>query len=231
MGAARRGPASGTPSRSNRLVNGDGRRSKGWKCLLRVSIKGGNVLWLIDSDGNGLRRERVWSTFQMQSLRDKMSANGGRERPSYRERSSVHEGQYECPMTGKTFDGIKTSMTRGRTQTPSGKRVKDVFVRLRLSPSWHYRISWVLISIYGNYAIKRTRRYRFSMGAILTTPPYATSICTTPLPCLLGDNLGVRPILPVRYIGPERSKSSTCWSMSLHRVRLARTRCVSLFSL
>ncbi len=95
----------GTPSRGNGLVNGDGRRSKGWKCLLRVSIKGGNVLWLRDSDGNGLRRERVWSTFQMQSLRGKMSANGGRQTPSYRERSSVHEGQYECPMTGKPLTG------------------------------------------------------------------------------------------------------------------------------
>lgn len=91
----------GTPSRGDGLVNGYGRRSKGWKCLLRVSIKGGNVLWLEDSDGNGLRRERVWSTFQVQSLRGKMSGNEGRETPSYRERSSVHEGQYECPMTGK----------------------------------------------------------------------------------------------------------------------------------
>jgi hypothetical protein len=29
---------------------------------------------------------------------------------------------------GKTFDGIKTGRTRGRTQTPSAKRLKDVFV-------------------------------------------------------------------------------------------------------
>lgn len=96
----------GTPSRGDGLVNGDGRRSKGWKCILRVSIKGCRVLWLKDSDGNGLRRERVWGTFQMQSLRGKMSAtNEGRETPSYRERSRVHEGQYEYPVTGKPLTG------------------------------------------------------------------------------------------------------------------------------
>ena len=126
-----------TPSRGDGLVNGDGRRSKRRKCLLRVSIKGTNVLWLGDSDGNGLRRERVWSTFQMQSLGRKMSANVGGETASYRERSSVHEGQYEYPMTGKPLTGIKTGWTRGRTQTPSCKRLKDVFVRLTDSAvSW-----------------------------------------------------------------------------------------------
>jgi hypothetical protein len=82
----------GTPGRGDGPVNGDGRRSERWKCLLRFGIKGGNVPWLRDSDGNGLRRERVWSTFQMQSLRGKMSGDDGRETPSYRERSSVHEG-------------------------------------------------------------------------------------------------------------------------------------------
>jgi hypothetical protein len=95
----------GTPSRGDGLVNRDGRRSKGWKCLLRVSVNGRNVLWLGDSDGNGLRRERVWGTFQMPSLGRKMSANEGRETASYRERSSIHEGQYEYPMTGKPLTG------------------------------------------------------------------------------------------------------------------------------
>ena len=97
----------GTPSRGDGLVDGDERRRKGWKCILRLSIKGGNGLRLGDSDGNGLRRERVWSTFQMQSLRRKMSANQRRETPSYRERSSVHDGRYECPMTGKPLTGLK----------------------------------------------------------------------------------------------------------------------------
>ncbi len=59
----------GTPSRGDRLGNGDRRRGKGRKCLLRIGINRGNILWLGDSDGNGLRRERVWSTFQMQPLR------------------------------------------------------------------------------------------------------------------------------------------------------------------
>jgi hypothetical protein len=64
----------GTPSRGDGLVDRDGRRSEGWKCLLRVSIKGGSIPWLRDGDGNSLRRERVWSTFQVQSLGRKMSA-------------------------------------------------------------------------------------------------------------------------------------------------------------
>lgn len=58
-----------TPSWGDGLGDGNRRRSKRRKCLLRVGIKRGYVLSLGDSDRNGLRRERVWGTFEMvQSL-------------------------------------------------------------------------------------------------------------------------------------------------------------------
>jgi hypothetical protein len=65
----------GTPSQGDRLGNGNRRGSKGWKCLLRVGIEGGNDPWPRDRDRNCLRRERVWGTFEMvQSLRREISA-------------------------------------------------------------------------------------------------------------------------------------------------------------
>lgn len=54
---------------------------------------------------------------------------------SYRERSSVHEGRYGCPVTKKPLTGKKTGGTGGCTQTQSRKILeekKDVVRSVRL---------------------------------------------------------------------------------------------------
>jgi hypothetical protein len=110
---------------------------------------------------------------------------------------------------GKTFDGIKTGKTRGRTQTPSGKRIKrrvrSLSDFLRRGPT-AYR--GYLSLFMANTPLSARVATDSPWRVILTTPPYATSICTTPLPCLLGHTLCVRPILPVGYISPERSSTA-----------------------
>ena len=54
-----------SPSRGNRSGNGTWRGNEGWKCLWRVSIGGSKALTVRGWGRGGLRRERVWGTFEL----------------------------------------------------------------------------------------------------------------------------------------------------------------------
>ena len=75
---------------------------------------------------------------------------------SYRERSSVHEGRYGCPVTKKPLTGKKTGGTGGCTQTQSRKILeekKDVVRSVRLewpspSLSWPYFAGHIVVGLH-----------------------------------------------------------------------------------
>jgi hypothetical protein len=87
-----------SPSGGDGLGSGSWRRGKRWECLLRVGINTAKALWLRDWGRDSFRWERIWGTFKIvQSLRCDVSITyvDGEQGNCYRERSSVHEGQYE----------------------------------------------------------------------------------------------------------------------------------------